>query len=83
MPINCYKFDEQNDKFKPNNFWANVRRHESKCLCMDGIHIHGHDEQVDDVVDFECGSVKSVGEVELNAVLCVDAIHFMYNAAEK
>ena len=40
MPINY--------KFKPNNFWANVRRHESKCLCMDGIHIHGHDEQVED-----------------------------------
>ena len=50
---------------------------------MDGIHIHGHDEQVDDVVDFECDSVKSVTELELNSVLSVDAIHFMYNAAEK
>ena len=39
--------------------------------------------EVDDVVDFECGSVKSVAELELNAVLCVDGIHFMYNAAEK
>ena len=26
MPINYYKFDEQNDKFKPNNFWANYFR---------------------------------------------------------
>ena len=60
-----------------------MRTHESKCLCMDGIHNHGHDEQVDDVFDFECGSVKSVGDLELYALVCVHAIHFLFNAAEK